>query len=75
MEQEFSENGAPDGVFASFYSTALLNIKNMHRGGFFYYLDSDTFICDESVKEDIKVCHSLMEGSGINKFKMEVWFE
>lgn len=67
IEQDFSENGAPDGVFASFYSTALLNLKNMHKCHSFYYLDTDAYLCSHSQREDIKVCQEMMEGAGIRK--------
>ncbi|MBA6353599.1 hypothetical protein [Colwellia sp. BRX9-1] len=70
IEHYFHNNNAPQGVFISFYSTALLNIFNAHAGDEFYFYDEYLIIKDPAIKESISLCYETLKKAGIKKLSL-----
>lgn len=71
IESYFYENKAPQGVFISFYSTALLNIFNAHKGSDFYFISKLLTLPSDEVINSIGVCHNVMKLAGICELEVQ----
>lgn len=74
MEEYFIANGAPGGVYVTFYSTALFNLSMMLDECDFYALELDVSFWPEQYRSEIAACYDLFRVAGINvkKTNLEV---
>jgi hypothetical protein len=68
IENYFYENEAPTGLFISFNSTALLNIKNAHKNAEFYFCENNLKIVDLKMKLVMSASYNALKDSGVKKF-------
>lgn len=67
IENYFYKNEAPTGLFVSFNSTALLNIKNAHKNAEFYFCENNLTVVDLKTKLVMSASYKALKDSGVKK--------
>lgn len=65
LEQLFIKQGAPQGEFYTFYSTAIYNISRMLDSCQFFAIEPDLTLWPVSARDNIGMCYELFKHSNI----------
>lgn len=71
LEEFFIKNGAPQGTYYCFYSTAIYNVSRMTAKCDFVSIRPDVSIWPAHVRGDIDSCYKLFELAGIKTINFE----
>ena len=66
IEEFFLKNGAPRGIYLTFYSTALYNLSNMLDKCVFYAIEPNITFWPEKHRKGISMCYDLFRAAGIH---------
>jgi len=65
LEQLFLKQGAPQGDFYTFYSTAIYNVSRMLDSCQFFAIEPDLELWPVSARENVAMCYELFKRSNI----------